>query len=471
MVITRFAPSPTGSLHIGSVRTILFNWLYAKHCNGKFLLRIEDTDVERSKLEYVQEICDTLNNLGFHWDDEIVFQLKNIKRHQEVAHNLLNEGKAYRCYCTQEELANMRELATKEGQTPRYERKCRDLKEILDKPFTVRLKCPTEGRTEFVDLIQGVCSIDNEHLDDMILLRSDGTPTYMLAVVVDDHDMKITHVIRASEHLNNTYRQKQIYEAAGWNTPEFAHVSLIHGEDGAKLSKRHGATSLNEYLKQGFLKEAILNYLLMLGWSNKDPDKIEEEIISIEDCIKVFDIRNVRSSPARFSLHKLLSMNAIYIRNKTNAELLSDLKKFMDQNKHDKKYDEQYDAASWARIEKGMSELKVRIRTLAQLEAMAKIYGNAGDYFGALNTENKNFLQILIEDAENEPWDIQENITEETTKAWLNERIIKHNKALKEIAQDLRFALTKEKVAPSIFELMRVLGSKIFAQRIKNAIS
>jgi len=460
MVITRFAPSPTGGLHIGSIRTILFNWLYAKHCNGKFLLRIEDTDIERSKVEHVKDICDSMKWLGLEWDGEIVFQLKNIKRHQEIAHDLLAKGKAYKCFCTPEELTAARELAAKEGRTPRYERKCRDLTSAEieakgDTPFVVRLKCPKVGKTMFRDLIQGECCIDNEHLDDMILLRSDGTPTYMLAVVVDDHDMGITHVIRASEHLNNTYRQKQIYEAAGWSTPEFSHVSLIHGEDGAKLSKRHGATSLDEYVKMGFLKDAILNYLIHLGWN-----KSEEEILSISECIKLFDIADVRSSPARFSMHKLLNVNSIYMRAMDNQALLSELKHFAGADK--------YDAAGWARVLDGMDELKSRTRTMLELENMSAIYGYGADYFGKLENIDdgtKRLFEKLIEQKDIIPNDI-ESIT-----AWLNGQISEHGKTLKEVAPDIRFALTKEKVAPSIFELVKVLGSEIFVKRLIGSIS
>ncbi len=453
MVITRFAPSPTGGLHIGSVRTILFNWLYAKHCNGKFMLRIEDTDIERSKQEHVQDIYDTLNWLGLKWDGDVVFQLKNIKRHQEVAQKLLSEGKAYKCYCTQEELAAMRELSVKEGRTPGYERKCRDLKQELDKPYVIRLKCPITGKTEFTDLIQGHCCIDNEHLDDMILLRSDGTPTYMLAVVVDDHDMGITNVIRASEHLNNTYRQKQIYDACGWTTPEFAHVSLIHSEDGAKLSKRNGATTISEYEKMGFLKEAILNYLIHLGWN-----KSEEEILTIDQCIKLFDIRHVRSSPARFSMPKLLNINSIYMRAMSNEDLCLALQNFAGSDK--------YDHAGWERVLAGMSELKSRTRTLAELETMSAIYGNDGTYFGKIEADEatKNLFKNIIEE-NNWPDDI------ESLTAWLNEKIASHGKTLKEVAPAIRMALTKEKVAPSIFELFKVLGSKIVAKRLASSIA
>jgi glutamyl-tRNA synthetase len=457
MVITRFAPSPTGGLHIGSVRTILFNWLYAKHCNGKFRLRIEDTDIERSKLEYTENIYYTMQWLGLHWDDEVVFQLQNIKRHQQVAQKLLDEGKAYKCYCTKEELQAQREDATKERRTPKYERKCRQLSKIeleqnQDKPFAVRLKCPIVGTTEFIDLIQGPCVLQNEYLDDMILLRSDGTPTYMLAVVVDDHDMEITHVIRASEHLNNTYRQKQIYEACDWALPNFAHVSLIHGEDGAKLSKRHGASTLEEFIKMGFLKEAMLNYLIHLGWN-----KSQEEILSIDECIKLFDIKDVKSSPARFSMHKLLDINSIYINARSDEDLLNELKNFINKEK--------YDQNGWQRVLEGMQELKVRSQTLAQLDIMSEIYGFGEDYFGHI--AKSDVIEYLIKEARNSPW--EKDIGEITQ--WLNERIKNFGTTLKEIAPDLRYALTKSKVAPSIFEILKTLGPNIFASRLEKAIA
>lgn len=448
-VVTRFAPSPTGGLHIGSVRTVLFNWLYARAKGGKFLLRIEDTDRERNKSEHVDDICQTLKWLGLNWDGDIVFQHKNIARHQEVAHKLLADGKAYKCYCTPEELDAARQLAMREGRTPRYERKCRDLVQELNKPFAVRLKAPLQGKTEFTDLIQGHCCVDNEHMDDMVLLRSDGTPTYMLAVVVDDHDMEITNVIRASEHLGNTYRQKQIYQACGWHVPEFAHVSLIHGEDGAKLSKRHGAPTLAEYKEQGFLKEAILNYLLRLGWSKG------EEIISMDECIKIFDIRDVHCSAARFSLPKLLNINSIYLRAKSDQELVIALKEFIGQDV--------YTEAGWARVELGMSELKARNRTLVELAKMSAIYGNAGEYFGVV--EKSAFMENLVTVIKDRPWSESED-----TAVWLNEIISQNNTTLKEVAPHIRMALTKEKVAPSIFELMKVLGSKICAERFMRAI-
>jgi glutamyl-tRNA synthetase len=446
MVITRFAPSPTGLLHIGGVRTILFNYLFARHMSGKFLLRIEDTDRERSKPEYVDNILNTMRWLGLQWDDEPVFQSKNSFRHSQIAHDLLAAGKAYRCYCTNEDLEQMRANAVKAGQTPRYDRRCRDLKEILDKPFVIRLKAPLYGKTEFTDLIQGRCCVDNEHMDDMILLRSDGAPTYMLAVVVDDHDMNITHVIRANEHLNNTYRQKLIYEACDWQVPNFAHVSLIHGEDGAKLSKRHGAPSLDEYKSQGFLPEAILNYLLRLGFSKG------EEVISMDECIKIFDITTVNPAAARFSLDKLLHVNSVYLRALDNYELLRRLREFAG---------EKYDSSGWSRVQQGLDGLKTRVRTLQELDEMSNLYGYGAEYYGKI--DSNEFIRAIAHDAEIAPW-------QDDVETWLRARISQHNTTLKDVSQPLRVALTKHAVAPSIFEMMQILGPEIVAARLNSSI-
>lgn len=447
MVITRFAPSPTGTLHIGSVRTILFNWLYARANNGKFLLRIEDTDFERSKPEHVQNIFNTLKNLGLDYDEEVIYQSKRIDRHKEIALKLLNEGKAYKCYCTQEELETERKRAIENKETPKYNRKCRNLTQEINKPYTIRLKVDLTGELKFTDEIQGECSVKNEHMDDMILLRSDGTPTYMLAVVVDDYDMKITHVIRGTEHLNNAYRQLQIYKACNFKAPKFAHVSLIHAEDGTKLSKRNGAKSVEEYQKEGFFKEAILNYLLRLGWSYG-----EEEIINMEEASKIFDIKNVRSSSARFSLDKLYSINSIYLRNKSNEDLNQLLKNF-NQNK-------QYSEDGWQRILKGMDELKKRARTIGELSVMADIYGYDKDYYGTINPITE--ILKLIEYTKKTQW--------KQPDIWLKVFLNENNLKLKDLAPTIRYAITKSKVSPGLFEIMQILGQKLFLQRLKNSV-
>ena len=282
-VVTRFAPSPTGFLHIGGARTALFNWLYAKHTGGRFLLRIEDTDRERSTPEATQAIVDGLTWLELHWDGDVVYQSQRIERHAEAARRLLAEGKAYYCYCTPEELTAMREAARRQGKAPRYNGYWRDRDPALAPkgvPPVIRLKAPVEGETVIHDLIQGEVRVGNDQLDDMILLRANGTPTYMLSVVVDDHDMDITHVIRGDDHLTNAFRQTQLFRALGWPAPLFAHVPLIHGPDGAKLSKRHGALGVDAYRDMGFLPAALRNYLLRLGWGHGDA-----EIISTAQAI------------------------------------------------------------------------------------------------------------------------------------------------------------------------------------------
>jgi glutamyl-tRNA synthetase len=321
-VITRFPPSPTGFMHIGNARTALYNWLFARHTNGKFLLRIEDTDRERHSEEAVQAIFKGLNWLDLNYDNEPVSQFEQKERHIAVAHKLLEEGKAYNCYCSKEELQEMREKAIKEGKSQFYDRRWRD-KSPEEAPSdiqpVVRIKAPIEnGESIIDDLVQGQVTIHNENLDDFIILRSDGTPTYMLSVVCDDHEMGITHVIRGDDHLNNTFRQKIIYEAMGWSLPTFAHLPMILGQDGSKLSKRHGAVSLEDFQERGYLPEAVANYLLRLGWSHGD-----DEIISREDAINWFTLDNVNKSAAKFDYDKLENLNSHYIKLADNNTLIS----------------------------------------------------------------------------------------------------------------------------------------------------
>jgi glutamyl-tRNA synthetase len=311
-VRTRFAPSPTGLLHIGSARTALFNFLYSRHHGGEFLLRIEDTDRERSTDAATRVILDGLDWLGLTRDGQTVFQSKRAARHAEVAYQMLAVGQAYRCYCTAEELRQMRERALAEGRSPRYDGRWRD-RDPSDAPPgvqpAIRLKAPRDGDTVVDDLVQGTVRVANAELDDMIILRSDGTPTYLHAVVVDDHDMDITHVIRGDDHLTNTFRQIQVYQAMGWEQPRFAHIPLIHGADGAKLSKRHGAQSVTEFREQGFLPEAVCNYLLRLGWSHGDL-----EVVDRDEAIRLFDIIDVNRGASRMDYAKLTNLNGVYIR-------------------------------------------------------------------------------------------------------------------------------------------------------------
>ena len=319
-VITRFAPSPTGYLHIGSARTALFNWLYARRKGGKFLLRIEDTDRARSTDEAIDAIFDSMKWLGLDWDEEPIFQFSRASRHAEVAHQLLKEGKAYYCYCSPEELEKMREEARAKNLPAGYDGRWRDRDASEAPPGippVIRFKAPREGETVIEDQVQGTVRLQNNQLDDMVLLRADGTPTYMLSVVVDDHDMEITHIIRGDDHLTNAFRQYHLYDAMGWTVPVFAHIPLIHGPDGAKLSKRHGALGAEAYREMGFLPEAMRNYLLRLGWAHGD-----DEVIPTEKAIEWFDLPAIGRSPSRFDVAKLTNLNAHYMREAEDNRLV-----------------------------------------------------------------------------------------------------------------------------------------------------
>src|ERR1700751_5002323 len=323
-VVTRFAPSPTGFLHIGGARTALFNWLYARGRGGKMLLRIEDTDRERSTQAAIEAILDGLSWLGLDWDGEAVYQFSLSERHREVAQVLLETGRAYRCYASPDELAQMREKARSEGRAKLYDGRWRDRDPAEAPPGVepvIRLKAPLTGETVIEDQVQGRVVWQNENLDDLVLLRSDGTPTYMLAVVVDDHDMAVTHIIRGDDHFTNAARQKQIYDALGWTVPVMAHIPLIHGPDGSKLSKRHGALGVDAYRAMGYLPAALRNYLVRLGWSHGD-----QEIFSTEEMIAAFDLPQVGRSPARFDLAKLDNLNGHYIRSTGDAALMAAIK-------------------------------------------------------------------------------------------------------------------------------------------------
>src|SRR3954467_15073361 len=326
-VVTRFAPSPTGFLHIGGGRTALFNWLYAKAKGGKMLLRIEDTDRERSTEPAIAAIIDGLTWLGLDWEGEPIYQFARAARHREVAEAMLAAGRAYHCYATPAELEEMRENARREGRPPRYDGRWRDRDSSTApagvKPV-IRLRAPQEGETIIEDDVQGVVRWANKDLDDLVLLRSDGTPTYMLAVVVDDHDMAVTHIIRGDDHLTNAARQKQIYGAMGWAVPAMAHIPLIHGPDGAKLSKRHGALGVEAYRAMGYLPAAMRNYLVRLGWAHGD-----QEIFSTEEMIKAFDLPAIGRAPARLDLAKLDNLNGHYIRQTADTDLVAEIERVL----------------------------------------------------------------------------------------------------------------------------------------------
>src|SRR5690349_17812858 len=326
-VVTRFAPSPTGFLHIGGGRTALFNWLFARRHGGKMLLRIEDTDRERSTAAAINAIIDGLTWLGLSWDGDIIFQFSRAARHREVVEQMLAAGAAYRCYASPGELAQMREKARAEGKTRLYDGRWRD-RDAADAPAgvkpAIRLKAPLTGETVVEDQVQGRVTWQNENLDDFVLLRSDATPTYMLAVVVDDHDMGVTHIIRGDDHLNNAARQTQIYQALGWSVPAMAHIPLIHGPDGSKLSKRHGALGVDAYRAMGYLPVAMRNYLVRLGWSHGD-----QEIFSTEEMMAAFDLPQIGRSPARFDFAKLESLNGHYIRQSADADLAAEVDRLL----------------------------------------------------------------------------------------------------------------------------------------------
>ncbi|HXM00860.1 MAG TPA: glutamate--tRNA ligase, partial [Rhizomicrobium sp.] len=363
--VLRFAPSPTGFLHIGGARTALFNWLFARHTGGTFLLRIEDTDRERSTPEAVAAILAGLEWLGLNWDGQTVYQFARAGRHREVAQHLLAEGNAYRCFATAAELDEMRAAQKAAGKPMRYDGRWRDRdpsEAPPGAPFVIRLRAPQTGETTVHDVVQGDVRFANDQLDDMVLLRSDGTPTYMLAVVVDDHDMGVTHVIRGDDHLNNAARQLQIIHAMGWPVPIYGHLPLIHGPDGAKLSKRHGALAVEAYRDMGYLPETMRNYLLRLGWSHGD-----DETISTEQAIAWFNLESIGRSPARLDFKKLDNLNAHYIRQMDDGALAAEVAAMLARETPPRALDPQ----ATARLVAAMPGLKERAKTLVELAQAA----------------------------------------------------------------------------------------------------
>ncbi len=452
-VKVRFAPSPTGVLHIGSVRTALFNWLFARHNNGKFCLRIEDTDKLRSTDENTELIFKILEWLKIDWDGEPVIQSSRIERHKEVAHDLVKYGKAYYCYCSPEELAFKKDECLKKGLPYKYDGKCRNLTEPIPgiNPV-IRLKANTSGDTSVNDMVQGAVTVNNSQMDDLILLRSDGTPTYMLSVVVDDHDMGITHVIRGDDHLTNTFRQIQIFEACGWDVPTFGHIPLIYGPDGTKLSKRHGAASAIDYMQLGYLPEAIANYLLRLGWSHGD-----DEIISREDAVKWFDFANVGKSPSRFDIAKLQNLNGRYIRERDNESLFEYMLPFFKYELTDIHKD---------RILKGLNGLKDRAKTIVELVNSAMIYVQSPTSYDEkckkYQTElHKSLLKDIATKLESGEFACHEDTLCNQVRAYADSKGVK----LVEIAQAMRSALCGCLTSPSVFEIVAILGVKETIQR------
>jgi glutamyl-tRNA synthetase len=461
-IVVRFAPSPTGFLHIGSARTALFNWLFARHHGGKFLLRIEDTDRARSTPEAVSAIVEGLEWLELNWDGEIVHQFSRAPRHAEVARQLLAAGRAYYCYCTPEELEAMRERARAEKRSVRYDGTWRD-RDPSEAPAgvspVIRLKAPQHGSTTIRDHVQGEVTVANTELDDLIILRADGTPTYNLSVVVDDHDTGITHVIRGDDHLNNAFRQKQIYDALEWSVPEFAHVPLIHGPDGSKLSKRHGALGVDAYRELGYLPEALRNYLLRLGWSHGD-----DEIMSTEQATEWFDIDAVGRAPARFDFAKLDSLNGHYIRLTDDARLVG-----LAVERLERSLGHPLSQNDRTRLRQAMPELKLRPKTLAELAGNARFLVTPRpiqtDERAAklLTPEARRMLAELPSRLAKAEW--RHERLEEEIRSFADEKGTK----LGSIAQPLRAALTGSTASPGIFTMMEVLGREETLGRIADA--
>ncbi len=466
-VVTRFAPSPTGFLHIGGARTALFNWLYAKKHGGKMLLRIEDTDRERSTEAAIGAILDGLKWLELGWDGDVIYQFSRAARHREVAEQLLADGKAYRCYATAEELAAMREKARAEGRTRLYDGMWRDRDPATapaDVKPTIRLRAPQTGETVIEDQVQGRVVWQNENLDDLVLLRGDGNPTYMLAVVVDDHDMGVTHVIRGDDHLINAARQKQIYDAMGWALPSMSHIPLIHGPDGSKLSKRHGALGVDAYRAMGYLPAALRNYLVRLGWSHGD-----QEIFSTEEMIAAFDLGSVGRAAARFDFAKLENLNGHYIRHADNQSLVKMFEDVLDHAPGRNELKAKLNDTTRSQLLKAMPALKERAKTLIELID--------GAYFifadrpleldpkaqALLTGENRKLIGQLHSALEKvETWNAAN--TEAALRAFAEENSLK----LGAVAQPLRAALTGRTTSPGIFEVLDVLGRQESLGRLKD---
>jgi len=456
-VRTRFAPSPTGYLHIGGARTALFNYLFAHHHGGKFLLRIEDTDHGRSTVEAKRAILTSLEWLDIKHDEEIVYQSERAGRHREVAHKLVEMGKAYYCFSSQNEIAAMREKALSDKEHFIFHSPWRDKSPDhypIDIKPVIRIKAPRDGQTTVDDLLQGKVVVQNSHLDDMVLLRSDETPTYMLAVVVDDHDMEITHIIRGDDHLNNASRQQMIYEAMSWNIPKMVHIPLIHGSDGAKLSKRHGALGVENYKEMGYLPQALNNYLLRLGWSHGD-----NEIISAEQAIEWFGIDGMGKSPARLDFAKMKHMNAHYLRSMNDKDLAKLIFENLDQN---------LSAESKNNIKLGLEAMKPRAELVMDLVDLAGIF--IVDTEIRYTDEAKSLMEECDSGIVDKVKDAIDNITEfnkDNIQAALKKVAEETQMKLGELMKYIRAFITGRIASPSVFEIMEIIGKDSSIKRLK----
>ncbi len=461
-IITRFAPSPTGYLHIGGARTALFNWLFSKNKNGKMLLRIEDTDKTRSTKEAIDAILFGMEWLGLNWDGDVIFQSQRINRHKEVAYKLLESNNAYYCYCTQIELEEIRKKAISEGKSPKYNGKWRDKtpneSDKIVKPV-LRIKTSKTGSTLLDDLVQGQVHFKNDQLDDFVLLRSDGTPTYMLASVVDDFDMGVTDIIRGDDHLTNAARQFQIYNAMQWKVPRTSHIPLIHGIDGNKLSKRHGAMAIGDYKNMGYLPETIVNYLVRLGWSYGN-----QEFFTISEMINLFKIEKVNKSPSRLDFKKLTNMNSSYIKNKDNNDILTIIKSYYQElgtDLSDKNID--------SKILMVMPSLKEKSKTTNDLITLSSYLitndpiAISNELLDTFKQETDQYLSDTINIIKNiKNWNIEE--IEISIKSYVDENNIK----LFELAQPLRIILTGSNVSIGIYDIILSLGKNLVIDRVNN---
>ena len=463
-VRVRFAPSPTGHLHIGGVRTALFNYLFAKHNNGTFLLRIEDTDTSRSTEESIQQIIEGLKWIGIEWNEGPFRQTERKKIYQSYLEKLLNEEKAYKCYCTSEDLREMREKAMAAGENPRYNRKCRDLSEHpKEKPFVVRFRTPVDGSVTINDLLHGEVTFNMSEMDDIILARSDGSPTYNFVVVVDDVEMKITHVIRGDDHLSNTPKQALLYQGLNLPFPEFIHIPMILGKDKKRLSKRHGATSVLAYKDMGYLSEAMLNYLVRLGWSSGD-----QEIFSKEEMIEKFSLENINKSAGVFDTDKSLWLNQHYIKESRPSDLCPLLKKFL---VREKIFSTENDFADYE-IEKIIPSLQERSKTLIEMAHKAEFYFKEEIVYNeaAANKFLKTDIIIIFKELNEKLIANNDVLSHKNLEPIFNELMKNHNLKLGKIAQPLRVALTGLKESPGIFEVIALLGKDKVLKRLQKAI-
>lgn len=459
-VKTRFAPSPTGYLHVGGARTALFNWLFAKHHKGSFLLRIEDTDLERSSQESVDAIFEGMKWLGLDWDEEPCYQSQRSDIYYEYIEKMLSQLKAYRCYCTSEELDEKRAKAMSEGKKPKYDGKCRELDfQEEGKPFTIRFKAPSTGQTIVDDIIKGKVSFENSELDDLIIARSDGSPTYNFVVVIDDATMKITHILRGDDHLNNTPRQILLYEALGFKPPRFGHMPLILGEDKKRLSKRHGATSVTAYRDMGYLPQALINYLARLGWSHGD-----QEIFSVDELIKYFDADHIGTSPGVFNSEKLLWLNAHYIKESADNNLANELTPLLEA-----KGCNLYDGPQLTTV---IKVIKERAKTLHDLVNMSESF-----YRDKVVYDEKATNKFLTETAKEIIEGVMsglsniEHFNEDEIGSFF--KTFTESKGLKlgKVAQPVRVAITGGTVSPGIFEVITLLGKEKTINRIQQALA